>query len=869
VNCLRHAWPVTSSGHDGEASDPATSPGAESASRSAGHLDHLEWAVVRDALRSRLGTPIARETATLQEGDELEPATDATLAERRLDEVDGLELALVRVEPSGLPRMLRAALREVHDLERPIAEAARGAALDLVTLVAVADLLEALRLLEALSRAAVATGDGSPAHAAATRAIVAVLAPVASRPALLERLRRSIDFTGGDSGRDREPVIADAASPALAAARRRIREARGELAKRADALVRRGDLDDALADRFWTEREGRVVLPVKSSVLPRSSVAGGIIHGASSSRGTLFVEPPQLIEDNNRLRQAQMAERAEVRRVIEALSAEIGREGTVLSAGLRAIVRFDRVAARLALSQDLSGVRPQVARAEPGDRLHLPAARHPGMVLAGRRVVPNDLDLAIGRILVISGPNAGGKTVALKTVGLCVLLAGAGIRVPTGPGARVPLFRRIVTDVGDDQSIARDLSTFSAHVGHLAEALEAAAEDGPGTLVLVDEVAAGTDPQQGAALAEAVLHALVDAGACGIVTTHYERIKLLAAHDDRFVNAAVGFDLEALAPTFRITVGVPGSSSAIAVARRLGLPEPVLSAAEAILDDDGRRVDVLLAQIEAERTRLHETRTRLEQEAADLSRERLRLAARDARELEVAEQRLAKAHRDTASELHRLESDLKRRRKRLAAAEAVAGDPESVEARAVARDARGELRRAAPAVVPPPAAAPPSIAVGDRVRVGALAAVGDVLAIKGERVTVQLPHAKVTVSALDLGVGPEPGPRPREASRAPARPASQAARHFGADAKAVDPGLDDIVDLRGQRADEAVTAVEVFLDRAIAEDREVVVLRHGHGSGALRRLVREHLPRLSHVVAHRPGLPAEGGDAVTVVWVRG
>src|SRR5690606_11445172 len=172
--------------------------------------------------------------------------------------------------------------------------------------------------------------------------------------------------------------------------------------------------------------------------------------------------------------------------------------------------------------------------------------------------------------------------------------------------------------------------------GHLAEALQAAAEDGPGTLVLVDEVAAGTDPQQGAALAEAVLFALVDAGACGIVTTHYERIKLLAAHDDRFVNAPVGFDLQALPPTFRLTSGVPGSPSASAVARRLGLPEPVLAAAESILDDDGRRVDVLLAQIESERARLPDTRAQLEREAAELSRERLRLSARDARELEAA-----------------------------------------------------------------------------------------------------------------------------------------------------------------------------------------------------------------------------------------
>lgn len=871
AQALVHHWVVgghlTASGH-------ATGRASGHASRT----DHLEWGEVARALAERLRTPVARAAAeagadgphdgtTGSDGSGYPPA-DVDGARRGLLELDGLELSLAHLERSALPPELA----DVHDVSRPLAEASRGAALELSELARVTDLLSALAEVDRLRRAAGHAAAADPEHAAAGEALASALGGAAAEPELLERLGRSIERESPDA----EPTLADSASPALAAARQRLRALRGELMRRADALVRRGELGDALADRFFTEREGRIVLPIKAGMLPRSDVAGGIIHGSSSRGQTLFVEPPQLVEDNNRLRQAELAERAEVRRVIEALSYAVGQCAESLAAGLRAIVELDRIGARLRLSTDLGAHRPEVAVPRPGEALRLPAARHPLMVLAGTQVVPNDLELRIGSILVVSGPNAGGKTVALKTAGLCVLLASAGIRVPAGPGARVPLFRHIVTDVGDDQSIARNLSTFSAHVGHVAEALDAAASDGPGTLVLIDEVAAGTDPQQGSALAEAVLHALVDAGASGIVTTHYERLKLLAAEDPRFVNAAVGFDLQALSPTFRLTVGVPGSSSAIAVARRLGLPAEVLAAAEAIAGEGGRRVDVLLGQIEAERVRLAEARARLEDETAEIARERLRLAARDQRELEAAEQRRAKAHRAAASELHRLEDEIKRRRKRLAAApaDATLADPTNhptdrarEDAQGFAREARGDLARAAPPVVPPPVEPVASLAVGDRVQLGALQAVGEVLAVKGDRVTVQLGHAKVTVPRRDLATGPA-AKASRPAASSPPRPASDAGRHFGADARPIDPGLDDVADLRGQRVDEAITQLEVFLDRAIACDREVVVLRHGHGSGALRKVVREHLPRLRHVVTHRPGLPPEGGDAVTVVWVR-
>lgn len=619
------------------------------------------------------------------------------------------------------------------------------------------------------------------------------------------------------------------------------------------------------------------MLPVRSSGFSRVGSPGtvsGIIHGASTSGHTLFVEPTQLVDDNNRLREAQMAARAEERRVLGELSRRVGEQAEPLRLGLESLARLDRIRARLRLGESLAAVRPEVVAPELADEsLELPAARHPLMVLGGTEVVPNDLRVRRGGGLVISGPNAGGKTVALKTMGLCVLMAQAGLRLPTSAPARVPLMRHVITDVGDDQSLHANLSTFSAHIGHVIEALRIAEEDPEGTLVLLDEVAVGTDPEQGAALAEAILRTLVERGATVVATTHYERLKLLAL--DRpagaFLNAAVGFDLEQLRPTFELRMGVPGSSSAIAVARRLGVDEVVLGRAEAMLSDERLRVDVLLQSLEAERVALAQEREGLEAQRVALRAAEARLDARERGEVEKAERRRAKAHDAAAAELRELEDEIRRRRKELRKAplaEAADGQAPLPDAEA-RRFAKGARERVGKGRLPAPAAegpVPERIEVGDRVLVESLGIEGEVIAIKGERVTVQLPLAKTTV---ERGLLRSRERRPRSVAPRPVPLPSQAARHFGADAKPVDASFDNCFDLRGQRADDALSMLEVFLDRAIGADQEVVILRHGHGSGALRRVLREHLPRLSHVRTHRSGLPDEGGDAVTVVWVKG
>lgn len=820
-------------------------------------LRHLGWAGMQAAFQSRLVSPIARDSRlTLSE--------DLDSARRALAEVDGFEwLVRADTEAAGTDEThasrLSARLRELEDLRESMEVARGGGQLSVPELFGVHELLSAVSAANALLRVGEPEQERHRASVATLREGLGELEPL---PDLLATLARAIerDATTG------EPVLADAASPELKAARKQLKDRRRELVRRAESLLRRSDYTEALQDAFWTEREGRVVLPFRSGGL--GSVRNGIIHASSGSGQTTYVEPPELVEDNNAVRGAQLRVSAEERRIMVELSRHAGEHAAVVVANQAALEHLDRVRARLLLGDAYGGQTP---RLEPGERegeLSLPEARHPLMMLDGVEVVPNDLAVTRGRALVVTGPNAGGKTVALKTIGLCVLMARAGLRLPTVRPAKVPLFRHIVTDVGDDQSIHANLSTFSAHLGHLREAVSWAEQDGAATLVLLDEIAVGTDPEQGAALGEAILVHLVRHGATVVVTTHYERLKLLATRDDvgdRFENASVGFDVENMRPTFEIRLGMPGSSSALVVARRLGLSEEVLGEAERLLGDEGLKVDVLLREIESERERLATAREKLEKEERRLAHNRREVERREKKALDGARSRKHKAFEAAASELRELESELKDRRKQLRkhGAESLPERSEYV------GDSRERVEQHRENERPAGGEAPTELIVGQRVLVPSMDSEGEVLAIKGDRITVQLPQLKTTLKRHQVRAAAPPKKTARK--RGVAEPIysfdSDAGKHFGADAKPVDPGPDDVLDLRGTRFEDAAEEVERGLSSAIERDRDVLVIKHGHGSGELRRAVRQHLERLDYVKRHRAGLSREGGDAVTVVWM--
>ncbi len=839
-------------------------------------LHHLGWLDLCEHLRRGLSSTMARralDEGLAHEFGEAAPGApevafaaarsgDPLIVRARLDELDALEslFAGAGEAPGEIGGGLGAALARLEPVDGAALRARHGSMLGAEELLPVRDLLAAVDLFFTLrgEEGEDAGGEGSgPLYARAGR--------MARLPELFTALDRAI-AAGPEGG----AVVVDGASPALARARQRVRELRARLARDAEQLMRRAEIAEGLQDRYWTEREGRVVLPVRADAFGRG-IAEGIIHGASASGGTLFVEPTALISANNGLREAQMAAQVEERKVLERLSREVGAAAEALARDQEEMAAIDGILARLRLSRAIGGIRPEVVAAGDGG-IALGGMRHPLLMLGGVAVVPNDLELEPGAALVISGPNAGGKTVALKTAGLCVLMAQAGLRVPTARPARIPLFRFLVTDVGDDQSILANLSTFSAHVGHVRDAFACAAIDGPGTLVLLDEIAVGTDPGQGSALAEAILLGLTGAGATVVTTTHYERLKLLAgAHPGRFVNAAVGFDLERMAPTFRLTLGVPGPSSAFAVARRLGLPEAVLRAAEGLVGEEAKALDRLLLQVSHERESLAARSLEIARAEAELGR-RLEVAReREAAALAKAKSRKQRAYDEAAVELRSLRQEVQTLRRELrtkeAAPEAVAA---SVEAEKAMR-ARLHERREPP---PKPSGRPPEeVMVGERVRIVALDREGEVMALLGSKVAVQIGNVRTHVELSEVRRVEAPAEAPRiKVQRQRAAPVrrwetSSAARHFGDEAAPIERSVDNVVDLRGERADDALRRLDRFLDVALQADQEVVMILHGHGSGALRLAVRDHLKGLGFVRRQRAGLAEEGGEGVTIAWL--
>ncbi|MFO7563041.1 MAG: Smr/MutS family protein [Enhygromyxa sp.] len=791
-----------------------------------------------------------------------------------------------------------AALGELEDLDESLGVARAGSLLSVVELIGVAQLCRASARLAALVRVAEAR-ELDEDRARGLRACLARLRsesrgvelgvdvdstpPIDELPSLLAELDRSIDR------RSDEPVIAATASPGLAQARKEVRAARQALLARADRLLRNQAITASLRDLYWTERDGRVVLPVRSDSLGAVRERGAIIHGSSGSGQTFYVEPATLVEDNNALREAELRAAEEERKVLRALSAKVGAVADTLAGMQRACVAFDLMRARWSFGAGLDAVIPDPC--DPAGRhsgIELRAARHPLMVIDGVEVVPNDIVLERGHALVISGPNAGGKTVALKTLGLFALMAAAGLALPCQGSPRLPVFRQIITDVGDDQSIAANLSTFSAHVGHVRAALEAAERDGPGTLVLLDEVAVGTDPEQGAALAEAILVALVDAGATLMVTTHYDRLKLLAtapATQERFHNAAVGFDLQRLRPTFRLSLGVPGSSSAIAVARRLGLPDAVLSEAERLLGDQGVKIDELLRDIEAERQSLARTRERIEREQQRLAHRDREVRLRERRVLEGLRSRKAKAYAAALEQLRALERELKDKRKdlRRAAPERVEQLPTRAEVAGTAKALLAEHRAAEQAEREledkreHQRVEPRKLEVGAKVLVLSMNQAGKIVALQGsppKRAVVQLPNLRTTVKVGDLGLPPpdKPSAKIKAGKATPildfkAAVREQTSKHFGDSPVPVKQGFDNTCDVRGERFEDAQERVADFVADALGRDQDVVLILHGYGGGALKKAVRQVLSRLPTVKRQRPGLAQEGGDGVTVAWL--
>jgi DNA mismatch repair protein MutS2 len=666
-----------------------------------------------------------------------------------------------------------------------------------------------------------------------------VLSPVA------EAVEAALDGHGG---------VRDDASIELGQTRRQLTSARAGAVEALRATADR--FRQHLQEGYVTERAGRPVLAVKASA--RAAVPG-IVHDRSASGQTVFVEPLDVVEANNRVRELEAGERIEVERVLAGLSAEVASAAAVLTEAIRALSEIDRAMACASLSRGWDG-KP----VEASDDVELVRARHP--LLDPGTAVPIDLPLTGVRALVVSGPNAGGKTVALKTLGLLALAYQCGLQPPAA-SARLPVFDHVLVDIGDDQSIERNLSTFSGHVRRLIDILATA---GPGSLVLLDEVAAGTDPGEGAAIARAVLEALVARGALVLATTHHHELKAWASETPGAANAAVGFDADRLAPTFEIRVGEPGASHAIEVAERLGLDPGVVAASRRMVGEDRGGVEALLqeaaaarAVAEGERDAALVERDEAARVRAEVEIRERELAARLDRLRQDAAQARARARGDARDELAAVNAELATLRAEIAAArreERRRADSGAPAARAAERDRRLGAATAAGAraaerlaELMAPAAAPEDLAVGDRVVVSDLGVRGEVLAVEGDVVEIQGPSARMRLSASrlvrDARVAAEPVPAGPEA-----RPAIVA----------VGPQLD----VRGQRAEAARAAVRAHVDEAAMVGLETVRIVHGRGTGALRVAIREELDRHPLVARSELAGPDDGGDGATIATLR-
>jgi DNA mismatch repair protein MutS2 len=767
---------------------------------SAKTLGTLEFTTVREMLAERTSFTPGREQALA-----LEPASDLGAAERLQDETAAAK-ALQRAVPS-------AGLRGAQDIRDPLRRADLGGILD----------PEQLLSISATVRAAI--GLFSEVHAYPP---LAAQARFARPPATVaDAIEHAIGGTG---------EVLDRASAALTTARSELRSAQARLQQRLDGLLR-SDLARYLQDPIVTQRGGRYVVPVKSEY--RGAVKG-IVHDSSASGATVFIEPLEVLEANNRVREAELAEQQEIQRILDGLSRAVERASEDLHATLAALTELDVILAKAQLAEALDGERPAL---NDKGRLDLIAARHPLLIERGTPVVPIDVQLGTDfRVLVITGPNTGGKTVTLKTIGLLTLMGAAGLQLPAERGSAVPVVRRIFADIGDEQSIAQSLSTFSSHLRNVVATL---ADAEAGDLALLDEVGAGTDPDEGAALAMAVLETLLARGVLVAASTHYPELKAFALNTPGVTNASVEFDAETLRPTYRVHVGLPGASNAFAIAARLGLAQDVLGRAETHLSDLHRSLERTLREAERQRTEL----------ASSL--EEARVAAVDATNVMAQAEGEAEKVREQAREaLKRARTDadelILQARRALRQAESARDEAAK---RNLVDDARTALREAeesrdAATPAPRPAVLH-DIEIGSPVLVDGVSEPGTLLGIDDKGI------AEVASGALRLRV-----------PRGSLRPAPRLEPPIRSTRTVVQGAAQNIplqLDLRGARAEEALAELDRYLNNAAVAGYDRVRVVHGKGTGALRNAVREALASHPLVREQTPAAANEGGEGATIV----
>ncbi|WP_068786721.1 endonuclease MutS2 [Paenibacillus phocaensis] len=650
---------------------------------------------------------------------------------------------------------------------------------------------------------------------------------------------------------DESAEVLDSASSELAAIRRELRGGEVRIREKLDAMIRSSSVSKMLQDQLITIRGDRFVIPVKAEYRAHF---GGIVHDQSGSGATLFIEPESIVAMNNKLRETRLREEREIEVILQKLTAQVGEQAELLLYDGDVLGQLDFIFAKARLARELKGTLPRM-----NDRgfLKLKKGRHP--LIPADQVVPIDVELGNQySTIIVTGPNTGGKTVTLKTIGLLSLMAMSGLFVPAEDGSQLCVFDAIYADIGDEQSIEQSLSTFSSHMTNIISILRRMT---PKSLVLLDELGAGTDPAEGSALAIAILEHIHSLGCRMVATTHFSELKAYAYERKGVINASMEFDVATLSPTYRLLVGVPGRSNAFAIAERLGLPERILEYARGEVTEEDMRVENMIASLEQNRLGAEQERETAEQ----LRRELEELRSRHAAELEKLEQqrdkRLEKAEEEASAiiakarqEAERIISELRR----LAMEEGAAVKEHKLIAARKELDEAEPQRRKKSAAARKAAKPPRQIEPGDEVMVYSLNQKGHVVELSGSKeAVVQLGIMKMKVSLDDMEL--------IAAAPAASKPVQRTAPNVK---RTRDENVRSELDLRGANLEEALIEVDRFIDEAYLSNLGQIYIIHGKGTGILRTGIAEYLRKHKHIKSYRLGNYGEGGTGVTVAELK-
>lgn len=645
--------------------------------------------------------------------------------------------------------------------------------------------------------------------------------------------------------------VLDSASAELAQIRRELRNGEARIREKLESMIRSQSVAKMLQDQLITIRGDRFVIPVKAEY---RSYFGGIVHDQSGSGATLFIEPESIVAMNNKLRETRIREEREIEAILQKLSAKVGEQADLIAMDIDIVGQLDFIFAKARMAHVMKAVLPRM-----NDRgyLKLRKGRHP--LIPREQVVPIDVELGNDfTSIIVTGPNTGGKTVTLKTIGLLNLMAMSGLFIPAEEGSQMCVFDAIFADIGDEQSIEQSLSTFSSHMTNIIRILNTMT---PKSLVLLDEVGAGTDPAEGSALAIAILEHIHRTGCRMVATTHYSELKAYAYERKGVINASMEFDINTLSPTYRLLVGVPGRSNAFAIAERLGLPGTILDFARGEVKEEDQRVEHMIASLEENRHSAEVERERAEQVRQEMEA----LRARHQQELQKLEEQrdklVEKARTDAKKIVDKARSeaeDIIAELRKLAQEEGAAvKDHKLIAARKRLEDAVPEQRRKAGHQTA--GKKQRSIEAGDEVRVLSLNQKGHVVDLAGSKeALVQLGIMKMKVALDDLELLSESVPASKQAPRQQATVLKRTR----------DASIRNELDLRGANLEEALIEVDRFIDEAFLGNLGQIYIIHGKGTGILRSGIQEYLRKHKHVKSYRLGNYGEGGAGVTIAELK-